>query len=259
MIPKIIHYCWLSDDPIPEQFQRYMDGWKEKLADYEFKKWSLDNFDINSSIWAKEAFEKKRYATAADVVRLYALYTMGGIYLDMDIEVKKTFNDLLDKSLMLAYENLKEDSIEAGVIGAEKGNFYIKKCLDFYNGKHFINSDGTLPTITLPEIMYNALKDANYKGEIYPCSYFTAKSYETGDIYADGRTYCIHHFAGGWKTERQKAWHRFQKKLRKKYGMKLGERILRFPPIRLYGAIYMYGFRWTTKRLISKVKGGTSE
>lgn len=254
MIPKIIHYCWLSGDPIPEKFQKYMEGWRKKLPGYEFKMWSLESFDINSYSWAKEAFERKRYATAADVIRLNALYNFGGIYLDMDIEVKKDFTPLLDNQLMIAYENPKEDRIEAGVIGAERGNVYIKKCLDYYNGRHFVNPDGTLPTITLPEIMYSSLVKAGYKGNIYPCNFFTAKSYETGEIYADDTTYCIHHFAGGWKTPRQKRWHKFEKKVRKKWGMKKGERILRFPFIRLYGALYMYGFKWTMKRISSKLK-----
>ena len=30
MIPKIIHYCWLSNDPIPEDLQKYMKTWKKK-------------------------------------------------------------------------------------------------------------------------------------------------------------------------------------------------------------------------------------
>lgn len=254
MIPKIIHYCWLSQDPIPEKFQKYMDGWKKKLPGYEFKKWTLESFDINSSPWAKEAFERKRYATAADVIRLNAIYNMGGIYLDMDIEVKKDFFPLLDEQLMLAYENPQKDRIEAGAFGAEKGNPFIKKCLEYYDGRHFVNPDGTLPTITLPEIMYRSLKKANYNGKIYPCNYFTAKSYETGEIYADDTTYCIHHFAGGWKTKKQKKWHKFEKRVRKKLGMKWGNRILRFPFTRLYGAFYMYGFKWTVKRTITKLR-----
>ena len=31
MIPKVIHYCWLSGDPIPEKLQRCLDSWKKFL------------------------------------------------------------------------------------------------------------------------------------------------------------------------------------------------------------------------------------
>lgn len=100
MIPKIIHYCWLSNDPIPEKLQEYMKSWKEKLPDYEFKLWNFDCFDINSSQWVKEAFEAKKYAFAADYIRLYAVYNYGGIYMDMDVEVIKSFNPLLNNDYL---------------------------------------------------------------------------------------------------------------------------------------------------------------
>ena len=113
MIPKIIHYCWLSNDPIPEKLQEYMKSWKEKLPDYEFKLWNFDCFDINSSQWVKEAFEAKKYAFAADYIRLYAVYNYGGIYMDMDVEVIKSFNPLLNNDYLLGYEN--QIGIEAGI------------------------------------------------------------------------------------------------------------------------------------------------
>ena len=51
MIPKIIHYCWLSDDPIPNELEHYMASWKKKLPDYEFILWNFNRFDKNSSVW----------------------------------------------------------------------------------------------------------------------------------------------------------------------------------------------------------------
>ena len=96
MIPKIIHFCWLSDDPYPQEIQRCLDSWKEILPDYEIWKWDRKRFDINSVPWTKEAFESKKYAFAADYIRLYALYNYGGIYLDSDVLMYKSFNPLLN-------------------------------------------------------------------------------------------------------------------------------------------------------------------
>ena len=107
MIPKIIHYCWLSNDPIPEDLSRYMKTWKQKLPDYEFMLWDFNRFDKNNSQWVKEAFEHKKYAFAADYIRLYALYHYGGIYLDMDVEVLKTFTPFLSLRTMIGFENGK--------------------------------------------------------------------------------------------------------------------------------------------------------
>ena len=29
MIPKVIHYCWLSGDPYPENIQKCISSWKK--------------------------------------------------------------------------------------------------------------------------------------------------------------------------------------------------------------------------------------
>ncbi|MDR1147828.1 MAG: glycosyl transferase, partial [Spirochaetaceae bacterium] len=117
MIPKIIHYCWLSNDPIPENYERCMATWKAKLPDYEFILWDTARFDMNSVLWVKQAFDVKLYACAADYIRLYAVYSRGGIYLDMDMEVVKPFDELLKADTMLAYENNVNHNIEAGCFG----------------------------------------------------------------------------------------------------------------------------------------------
>jgi len=57
MIPKIIHYCWLSNDQFPEDIQVCIDSWKNKLPNYEFKLWDFNCFDKESSVWVKQAFE----------------------------------------------------------------------------------------------------------------------------------------------------------------------------------------------------------
>ena len=87
MISKIIHYCWLSNDPIPADLQKCMESWKKYLPDYEFMLWNFERFPKSQSKWVSDAFDNKKYAFAADYIRLYALYNYGGIYLDMDVEI----------------------------------------------------------------------------------------------------------------------------------------------------------------------------
>lgn len=79
MIPKKIHYCWLSNDAMPEKLQRCIDSWKMKLPDYEIIKWDLKKFPLEKSIWVRQAYERKKYAFAADYIRLYALVTASRI------------------------------------------------------------------------------------------------------------------------------------------------------------------------------------
>ena len=202
MIPKIIHYCWLSDDEIPENLRIYMKSW-EKLQDYQFIKWDLKKFDINSSRWVKEAFENKKYAFACDYIRLYAVYHYGGIYMDMDIEVIKKFDDLLNKPYMFARERPDIDYIEAGCFGAEKENPFLKSCLKYYEDRAFVMDDGTFDMIPLPKIMHSIKVKECINLELYSNDYFTCKSFENGLIATSSNTYAIHHFAGSWKTEKE--------------------------------------------------------
>ena len=160
MIPKTIHYCWLSGDPIPQDLLRCMESWQRVLPDYEFKLWNFNVFPKNSSLWVKQAFDAKKYAFAADYIRLYAVYNYGGIYMDMDVEVVKSFNDLLSRDYILGYE--KAEGIEAGIFGASPKAEWLKKCLDYYDGRSFINGDGSMNMTPLPKIMYNILKDNGF-------------------------------------------------------------------------------------------------
>lgn len=202
MIPKIIHYCWLSGDEVPESLKNCMKSWKEKLPDYEFMLWDLNRFDIDSSVWVKEAFEAKKYAFAADYIRLYALYNHGGIYMDMDVEVLKPFDDMLDREYMLAYED--KNRIEAGIMGSKPKAEWLKKCLGYYEGKHFVEKNGKINDRPLPMILNEILKKNCPGMNIMGTDVFTTKSLETGIINVTKNSYTIHHFAGSWTNWKMK-------------------------------------------------------
>src|SRR5574344_2105661 len=151
MIPKIIHLCWLSGDKYPTKIAKCIASWTKHLPDYEIMLWDTKRFDLNSSNWVKQAFEAKKYAFAADYIWFYALYHYGGIYLDSDVEVLKSFNPLLDLPYFVGAE--KAGTPEAAIMGAEKGLPWIRKCLDYYNDRNFIKDDGSYDIRKLPEIM----------------------------------------------------------------------------------------------------------
>lgn len=227
MIPKIIHYCWLSDDPIPESLQNYMKTWKEKLPDYKFIRWSFDNFDKESSKWVSEAFDNKKYAFAADYIRLYSLYHYGGIYLDMDVEVLKPFDKFLSLKTMLCFENSNNGSLEVAAFGTEKGSKWVKDCLKRYKQRSFVKEDGSFDTKPLPTVIKEYLLENGYTIKkvtsiaeakllldektlpVFPYHYFSPKSYLTGKMEISNETFAIHHFAGSWLTK----WQRLKLKI----------------------------------------------
>lgn len=226
MIPKIVHYCWLSNDPVPVDMQKYISTWKKYLPNYEFIKWDFTRFDINSSVWVKEAFENKKYAFAADYIRLHALYTFGGIYMDMDVEVIKSFDSLLDNRYFICFENNNSSQVlEMATLGVEKGCWWVKNLLEYYENRHFIMEDGNYDLKALPMVVRDifiqkgisirpilGIHDYNDGKKticVLPYYYFSPKSYSTEKIESTSYTYSIHHFASSWIPFEQKIERRF--------------------------------------------------
>lgn len=238
-IPKLIHYCWLSDDPIPSKLQQCINSWKEHLPDYEFMLWNFDRFDIDVSPWVKEAFLQKKYAFAADYIRLYAIYHYGGIYLDSDVEVIKPFNDLLRLPYFIGLDS--NNLLEAGIIGSERESIWVKHCLDYYEGRHFIKNDGTNDIKVLPIIMkreiekrYTIILLRNFPDTypieqclyVFPFSYFCSKKHDTGKVQVDETTYTIHHFAMSWIPIKVRVLTHIKRLLMRVFGVKVIECVI---------------------------------
>lgn len=227
MIPKIIHMCWLSGNPFPADIQKCFDSWKIHLSDYEIWLWgkapsdskSTEGlklkeipFDLNSILWTKQAFETKKYAFAADYIRLYALYNYGGIYLDSDIVMYKSFYDLLDLPYFIgqAYER----QFEPAAFGCEKGQKWIKDVLDHYTGRPFVKLDGSLDTLALPRVFHGILKDKyifyrirkkqpyTWDGKtlyVFDQDFFNSR--DCLEVRRTKKSYCAHNYAGSWVKE----------------------------------------------------------
>lgn len=213
-IPKIIHYCWFSGEPLNWRARMCIASWKKYLPDYEIKQWNSVNFDmhINDFVW--EAYESGKWAFVADYVRLYVLYHYGGIYMDSDVEVVRNIDYFLKTPAFMGQET--SDRISAGIIGALPANPCIQVFLNYYNGKHFKNQDGSYNTVINTKIITRNLQDAygiKLNGQfqrvgddmaIYPVDMFSPKDIITGKVKRTRRTCTIHHFKGAWNDKEEK-------------------------------------------------------
>lgn len=217
MIPKVIHYCWFGRGPMPELAKKCIESWKKFLPDYEIKEWNEDNFDLNIYPYVREAYDSRKFAFVTDVVRLYALYHEGGIYMDTDVEVLKSLDSFLHHNAFSGFES--ETSIPTGIMASEKGGKWVKDNLDYYNERHFIKEDGTYDlttnVVTIMKYMLllglkrnNTYQDFPNLVTFYPKDYFCPKSFKDGKIYKTSNTVTIHHFAGSWlkKTSKIGLW-----------------------------------------------------
>ena len=147
---------------------------------------------------------------------MYALSTEGGIYLDSDVEVIKSYNDLLSLPYFICEENSPE-GIEAATIGVDLDCEWIKRCFEQYERRAFIDEDGRMDTKVLPVVLESIIRKNyelvkvekpssividNKRVFMLPYDYFSPKNYTTKKIKLTEHTYSIHHFAGSW----QPAW-----------------------------------------------------
>ncbi|MBO8485018.1 MAG: glycosyl transferase [Bacteroidetes bacterium] len=210
MIPKIIHYCWFGRKQKNELAVKCIASWKEILPDYTLMEWNETNFDYKKLKFTKQAYHIGKYAFVADVARLYALANFGGIYLDTDVEVLKSFDELLYLPAFIGYEHScpTREEIGTAVIGAGKGNSIITEFLNYYDRQVFILDNGEYNTTPNVAIITKLLSQKgislnnqyyNYNNtlSIFPVDYFSPKNY-TGATLITDRTFCIHHFSASW-------------------------------------------------------------
>nr|WP_295923768.1 glycosyltransferase [uncultured Dyadobacter sp.] len=232
MIPKTIHYCWFGRGKMPELADRCIESWKKYLPDYTLQLWNEDTFDISSVPYVREAYEARKFAFVTDYVRLYAIYNYGGIYMDTDVEVLKSLDDLLHLPAFSGFES--ETEIPTGIMASELSGKWAAEQLQYYDGKHFRRPDGSYDMTTNVEIIsgimaangfvlkngYQVYRDCMH---MFPKDYFCPKS-RSGVITLTPNSYCIHHFEGSWQPKRVKIKKFFFKRI---VGPKLTDFLIR--------------------------------
>lgn len=234
MIPKVIHYCWFGNGKLPELAIKCIDSWKKFLPEYELRLWNEKNFDISSNRYVSEAYHSKKYAFVTDFVRLYALYNFGGIYMDTDVEVLKSLDDILNIPAFSGYESNKYSNFPTGIMASKAKGIWVTEQLEYYNDAQFIRSDGTFDLTTNTQIISRIMqkngfilngKYCIYKNDMhcFPSDYFCPKT-STGVLKITENTYCIHHFAGSWYTP--SAMSKFKNQIKKLFGVNFVDKIV---------------------------------
>lgn len=227
MIPKKIHYCWFGRGNKPELAKRCIESWHKFLPDYEIKEWNEDNFDLDLYPYAREAYDQRKFAFVTDVVRLFALYTEGGIYMDTDVEVIRPLDALLNYKAVSGFES--DTQIPTGLIASQAGLPILKELLADYIGLHFIKADGTLDLTTnvvritkifnmygfVPNNQQQTIKDFT----LLPKDFLCPKDFVSKKVHITSNTLCIHHFDGSWISSHDKCVIKLKKYLPKQLFM----------------------------------------
>lgn len=220
MIPKVIHYCWFGHGEMPELALKCIESWHKYMPDYEYKLWNEENFDVNALPYTKEAYEAKKYAFVTDYVRLYALFTEGGIYMDTDVEILKPLDDLLGLNAFTGYEGSKYLPPVTGLMASVADGIWVKEQMDYYNReRHFLKDDGSLDLTTNTKIISSIMAENGFVADgrhkvykdllVFPVEFFCPRQ-TTGELLITNDTYCNHHFISSWSGKsNKKKWYSF--------------------------------------------------
>ena len=210
MIPKIIHYCWFGPKPFSRTVRKCMATWHKHLSDYEFCLWNEETCATYAAEhnlpnpmehpFVKGAYVAKKYAFVADYVRFWALYHCGGVYLDTDMYVVKSMDDLLDNELFVSWEKKEQDYINVALVGSSKNNKCVEMILKVYDTLLFNTNQVDkyiVPRLVSPIVLKNS------KTTIYPYDYFYPLPYNERFVwrkmkYNTSNTYAVHLWDISW-------------------------------------------------------------
>lgn len=207
---KIIHYCWFGNNLKTKKIEECIESWREFFPDWEIIEWNESNFDINCSVYTKQAYEMKKWAFVSDYCRFWALEQFGGLYFDTDVEVIKPFDGLLNNNFC-GFETEKYVAPGLVLYIKEPNNEIITKIKEYYDTHTFLNEKGERIRINVCNIFTNILKEFDFKPNgqkqmcgdlvIYPRDYFCPFDDATGLLHKTENTYSIHWYDKSWMSK----------------------------------------------------------
>jgi len=223
MIPKIIHFIWIGDNPMPSLVVKCLASVKEYLPDYQLMIWNDESSQVVYDLYpyAKQAREAKIYAFASDVIRLYALKEYGGIYVDADLEIFKSLDPFLKHRFFTGFQ---DDKIAvASIIGSEKQGAFVTKVLSQFEGRAFLDEKGNKDFTTINQFIHDMLLKEGIKVKqenqlldngiaIYKKEIFSPYHPKHGGEPTD-ESFTMHHYSGSW-IEFKKASKKRKKQMR---------------------------------------------
>lgn len=234
MIPKIIHYCWFGRGEMPELVAQCIASWHTHMPDWEYRLWTeasltqtLSPLKGGEDCWldympayVREAYAAKKYAFVSDYVRLWALEREGGLYLDTDVEVLKSFEPLMNDTAFIGLEESLALLPGTCVMACEAHCQWVKDMLATYEDAHFLCEDGALDLTTNVQRLGERMLQGGLLRErkvqyllqwglrVYTHDYFSPIT-STRVMRKSKKTYSIHRFAGSWvdgKKSKMRNW-----------------------------------------------------
>ena len=184
--------------------------WKKLLPEYELRLWDETSFDIDSSDFVRDAYRAGKFAFVSDYVRLCALKEYGGVYLDTDIEVIRSFDPLLrGRGAVFGFES--GEKVMTAFMAARPEHPIIHAFLSCYEGRVFDAAEPEPNTVLLTGvlkdrglILNNTMQLLGEDTAVFPLDYFQAYDFSKAMLCVTEHTCTIHRCFGSWCSPRER-------------------------------------------------------
>lgn len=178
IIPKIIHHTWIGDDPLPEAAKEMRETWRRCHPDWEMRLWTKDNLPPiqNQALY----YSRRNTGHRADVLRYELMYQFGGVYVDMDMECRKSIDDLIPNCEGFAgrvkpcREVTGTQYLEIAVLGSVPSHPLFKQTLDRLPDWYEKHKDYKVPVRTGPQFFQAQYLAWRAEGERYKANIGTS-------------------------------------------------------------------------------------
>lgn len=202
-IPRILHYCWFGPAEPSSLALRCMESWRVHCPDFEIRRWDETTFDVSAHPYTAAAHAAKKYAFVSDVVRAQALFEVGGIYLDTDVELKDSLVPFLVHDAFSGFECIGRPF--TALWGAAPGHSWPGAVVDNYRGRVWSATEQANTTFVSDIVVsrfgidpdVDELQIGSDGVAIYPSTMFCL------DL---PRNVASHHFEGSWTEGRSRPY-----------------------------------------------------
>jgi hypothetical protein len=236
MIPRVIHYCWFGNTPLPASAERCLASWRQTCPDYDIRRWDERSFDVARCTFCREAHAAGKWAFVSDYARLRIIFEHGGIYLDTDVELLESPNPLLAHAAFFGFQ--QDGTIATGLgFGAIPAHPLVGALMKHYETTSFLGPSGLPDATPCPARDAAVFRQFGFRLDgspqdrdgvvVLPADVMCPKSYDTGRVRITPRTLSIHHFDASWHNAVEAADLAKRRRYSARFGDWLGPRLYR--------------------------------
>lgn len=201
LIPKRFIYFWFGPNKLPELSVKCLRSWGKFHPDFEFILITDKDVNLNDPI-QQQLYLSGQYAFLSDYLRFKYLYEIGGVYLDVDIELVKPIDHLmLGNQTIFGYESVGRPN--GAVILSPKGDSFTKKALQLIIERH----ESSKPYLIIPELLEFLMSDSSIdftclpQDVFYPYNPYDENNPVKQLMFQDitEQTVAVHHYNKQWK------------------------------------------------------------